>query len=86
MSPDPDNVSVTITLRDIWMQMQGMQTTLTELKTEMRPAMEASSDHEARLRLLERFRYTLLGATVMFSGLSGYMGYLIAAATHHGSL
>lgn len=40
------------------------------------------ADHEARLRLLERFRWTLGGAVVVGGALAGLIGDLIGRAAH----
>lgn len=40
------------------------------------------TDHEARLRLLERFRYTLAGLAVVGGTLAGYVGYLMGHFMH----
>ena len=40
-------------------------------------------DFEARLRVLERFRYVLMGAAMLGGALSGYVGYLIGHVTIH---
>lgn len=41
------------------------------------------ADHEARIRVLERFRWTLAGFAVIGSGVSGLIGWLVSQATHH---
>jgi hypothetical protein len=40
-------------------------------------ADEFHRDVEARLRLLERFRYTLLGVSLIVGFISGFVGYYI---------
>jgi hypothetical protein len=40
-------------------------------------------DHESRIRLLERFRYTLAGLSIIGGGFAGYIGYLLATITGH---
>ena len=40
------------------------------------------TDVEARLRLLERFRWTLGGVSIVAGFLSGFLGYLIGHAIH----
>jgi len=37
-------------------------------------------DHEVRVRSLERFKYTLLGAVIVINGAAAYIEYLL---THH---
>jgi hypothetical protein len=39
-------------------------------------------DHEARLRALERFRWTLVGASLFGGMLSGFAGYLLSHLVH----
>lgn len=41
------------------------------------------ADHEARIRVLERFRYTLVGAAIILGTLAGYGGSLLAQLAHH---
>jgi hypothetical protein len=45
-------------------------------------ANEIQKDHEVRLRLLERFRWTILGFTIMGNTLAGFTGYWIAHLLH----
>lgn len=40
------------------------------------------ADHETRLRLLERFRYTLLGVSIVVGLAAGIAGDLIGHAIH----
>ena len=40
------------------------------------------ADHEARLRNLEKFRYTLLGASALVGVIAGVASAIIAAGAH----
>lgn len=41
------------------------------------------TDHEARIRILERFRYAVMGASVVVSGAAGTLGWLLGSGIHH---
>lgn len=47
-----------------------------------RTADQLSRDHETRIRMLERFRYTLAGMAVIGGILAGFIGDLIGHVTH----
>jgi hypothetical protein len=47
------------------------------IDTRNKYADEFHRDVEARIRLLERFRYTLLGISLVMGFLSGFLGYYI---------
>ena len=47
-----------------------------------RIADEFHRDIEARLRLLERFRYTLAGVSIVGGTAAGFIGYLLGHAVH----
>ena len=65
-------------------RLLDIYTMLIELKTEVRDLKEKLPDHEARIRVLERFRFTLVGAILAVSAatsaLGTYIGYVV---THH---
>ena len=82
-----DDGRVEITLRDVWnaqhdntIQLTAIGVQLATLTTRVDGRLDSaqvtSSDHEARLRLLEKFRYTLLGTVVAFQVLAGTVQYL----------
>lgn len=61
----------------------GKAMTRLEVVDTWRQGMErANTDHEARLRLLERFRYTLAGLAVVGGTFAGYVGYLMGHYLH----
>jgi hypothetical protein len=45
-------------------------------------ADKSHADQETRIRLLERFRYTLGGLSVIGGTLAGWLGYLLGHAIH----
>lgn len=45
-------------------------------------ADELHRDYEARLRLLERFRWTIGGVALVAGFLSGFLGYLLGHTIH----
>jgi hypothetical protein len=82
-----DDGRVEITLRDVWeaqhdsaVQLSAISTQLASLTTRvdgrLDTAQQTTTDHEARLRLLEKFRYTLMGAVVALQVLAGTAEYL----------
>jgi hypothetical protein len=71
--------------QDIVMLRNDVAKALTHLDvmdTKSTAANEIQKDHEIRLRLLERFRWTILGFTVMGNTLTGFAGYWIAHLIH----
>jgi hypothetical protein len=75
-----------ITVKDLYIELHGMREDMTRLAVHMEKvdtrnevADRERSDHEARLRLLERFRYTLLGASSLVGASSGVIAALISA-------
>jgi hypothetical protein len=55
---------------------------LTRLELVDQRDQAAGADHEARLRQLERFRYTLAGLAVFGGVTAGFIGDLIGHAIH----
>jgi hypothetical protein len=75
-----------ITVKDLYVELHGMREDFTrvlmhmeKIDTRNEVADRERSDHEARLRLLERFRYTLLGASSLIGASSGVIAALISA-------
>ena len=61
----------------------GKAMTRLEVVDTWRQGMEhANTDHEARLRLLERFRYTLAGLAVVGGIAAGLIGEVIGHSLH----
>jgi len=84
-----DLVPGTVTIADLYRELVGMRSDLTRVLTHQEAidtrnisADRIHADMEARLRVLERFRYTLVGVCVVLSGASGYIGYLLGHAVH----
>jgi hypothetical protein len=75
-----------ITVADLYREVTGMRSeTLTKLATiETRDAMTSmmQTDHESRLRVLERFRYTLLGASLLAGSAAGIIASLLTTKGH----
>ena len=86
MSGLPDGA---ITLKDLFLELKGMRDDLTRVLIHME-AVDARAetaegkiaDYEARLRILERFRYTLAGLSVVGGTLAGWIGYLLGHVYH----
>lgn len=72
--PPPATVPVaTVSVLDVFARVVEMQVQLGAINEKLQDL----PDHETRIRLLERFRYTLAGFAVFAGGISGYLGYLI---------
>ena len=80
-----------ITLRDVYDQQQAMHTAVTALTTTVATLTASVSgrldtgqttmtDHEIRLRSLERFKYLLLGACLLGGSMSGAVATLVVFA------
>ena len=85
---------VEITIRDVYDAQQDssrqltaigtqLATLTTRVDTRLDSGQATMADHEARLRALERFRYTLLGAAVAASAISSALAALIVWALGH---
>jgi len=80
MMPDSDsNLQVTITLRDIYLQQQEMVKTIAKLE----PAISQFADHESRIRVLEQFKFTVLGIVVFLTFSLNVIALLIEAKIFH---
>ena len=70
-----------ITTADLYRKLEDMSNLMIRLEERV----SVLPDHEARLRLLERFRYTLLGVSVTAGAAAGILSSVIAAlAQRHG--
>ena len=67
-----------VSVLDVFAKVVEMQVQLASINVKL----DDLPDHEARLRVLERFRYTLVGLATVVGGLAGYAGYLIGHVTH----
>lgn len=81
----------TVTTADLYRELVGMRSDITKALTRIEviesrngDAHTQLGDHETRIRTLERFRFTLLGATMAVStacgAVGGWIGYLLG---HH---
>lgn len=84
-----DLVPGTVTIADLYRELVGMRSDLTRVLTHQEAidvrnvsADRIHADVEARLRTLERFRYTLAGLAVLGGAGSGFLGYLLGHAVH----
>lgn len=78
MPPVDDNSSITQVLIGIG----GLQTAVAVIDTKLTDALRVSTDHESRIRALERFRFTLIGAGGVTGGLVGYVVNYIGNLHH----
>lgn len=79
----------TITMGDLYRELVGMRTDITKALTRIEvidsrngDADKLHADHEARLRTLERFRYTLAGLSVIGGAAAGWVGYMLGHIYH----
>jgi hypothetical protein len=70
----------TVTIADLYRELTGMRADVTRALTRIEVIDSRDTDHEARIRILERFRYTLMGVAVVVGAGSGYIGYLLGHA------
>ena len=84
-----DLVTGNVTIGDLYRELVGMRADLSRVLAHQeatdlinRGAEQIHADHEARLRILERFRYTLMGVAIVVGAGSGYAGYLLGHAVH----
>lgn len=78
-----------VTIADIYREMVGMRSDVVRALTRIEvldvrnvDADRLHTDHEARLRGLERFRYTLGGLALIGGAVAGYVGYLLGHFAH----
>lgn len=78
-----------VTIADLYRELVGMRSDLTRVlakqeATDLRNnnADMIHADVETRLRVLERFRYTLAGLAILGGAGSGFLGYLLGHAVH----
>jgi hypothetical protein len=78
-----------ITAADLYREVTGMRaevsaalTKLAVIETRNGLSDQAHADQEMRLRALERFRYSLMGAAVLAGSLAGFISALVTTAHH----
>jgi hypothetical protein len=79
------NFALTQIQQDIAMLRNDVAKALTHLEVidaKSTVTNEIQKDHEERLRLLERFRWTILGFAILGNTLAGFTGYWIAHLLH----
>jgi hypothetical protein len=76
-----------VTVADLYRELADlrtdMQQVITNLKVIKATAPVQLADHEGRIRTLERFRFTLLGAAVVVSAIVSAAGTWIGLALAH---
>lgn len=83
MSAEPQT-GATVRLVDVFAEQIKMGAQLAVIQEQLRVSALTDTDHEARLRTLERFRFTLMGAAVMVSAVvSGVGTWAGVILTHH---
>lgn len=78
-----------VTVADLYRELVGMRSDLSRVlakqeATDLRNnnADQIHADVEARLRVLERFRYTLAGLTLVGGVGAGWIGYILGHFVH----
>ena len=84
-----DLVAGSVTIGDLYRELVGMRSDLSRVLAHQeatdlinRGAEQIHADHEARLRALERFRFTLGGLAIVGGAAAGYVGYILGHAVH----
>ena len=72
-----------VTTADLYRELIGMRVDVARVITKLDMAEKVDQDHEGRIRQLERFRFTLLGAAVAASALFSGLGAWIASGLTH---
>lgn len=70
-----DIPSGAVTTADLYRKLEGMS----DLMIRLEERVSALPDHEARIRLLERFRYTLMGVAASTGAAAGIISSIVAA-------
>jgi len=71
-----------VTTADLYRELVGMRTDMVRAVTRLEIADGIDKDHESRIRALERFRYLLLGATIVVSAAVSAFGTWVASGVH----
>ena len=71
-----------VTTADLYRELVGMRTDMVRAVTRLEIADGIDKDHESRIRALERFRYLLLGATIVVSAGVSAFGTWVASGVH----
>lgn len=78
-----------VTMADLWRELTGMRTDVNKalerlavLDVRNATADTVHVDHEARLRMLERFKYTLLGAATLAGSAAGVLAGVLSSKGH----
>lgn len=89
-------ISVEVLLSEIISNQQGTRSDIAGMRAEVTRAItrlevmdlrnknadDLHRDFEARIRLLERFRYTVAGVSLIGGFLAGFLGYIVGHAVH----
>ena len=78
-----------VTIADLYRELVGMRSDLTRVlaKQEATDVRNQSAeitvtDHETRIRALERFRFTLGGLAIVGGAAAGWVGYILGHVYH----
>ena len=78
-----------VTTADLYRELVGMRSDLTRVLAHQeatdlinRGAEQIHADHEARIRALERFRYTLVGVAIVIGAGGDLIAYFLGHAVH----
>lgn len=79
-----------VTVADLYRELTGLRTDLQAAHMTLRVIEERDqgtrttlTDHETRIRLLERFRWTIAGLATAGGVIAGYVGYLVGGHVGH---
>ena len=82
MSHAPDLAPGVITAADIYRELVDLRVRLAVIENQNTTAERVHSDHEIRLRSVERFRWILFGASTVIGSAAGVVSALVTARGH----
>jgi hypothetical protein len=71
-----------VTTADLYRELVGIRTDMAKNLVRLEVGAAVDTDHETRIRQLERFRYLLLGATIVVSAAVSAFGTWVASGVH----
>lgn len=72
-----------ITTADLFRELTNMTVKLAVIESQTTRAEQQYSDHETRIRAIERFRWTLFGAAAAVGSASGVVSAVLASKGMH---